>query len=310
MSLNVETPCPVLLQSLGRAGWGELAGAEWQGVRSTLTALVARARGKSNLETTIFQIAQSAGLSERWTARCLYVLEGLGVIRWTRGCVKDGTPRPGFISVMKQRLLGLVREAWAKGRSAYMIHRAETARRLASLKNPKAHLRRSVHTELSADLNTLSVSPLPSGGETQSELTPPDWVPAKKETKVMEDSPLCSHGYTKDGGKCPHCHRVTDARKSKRKDERQAARANRARRQQARLEKYYEQKRLEDARAWEAEHPIPAGLTARDYCWTCKQYHKRLSREEGLQHLREYNPRAYQATLRKHPTLLPVRIDR
>ena len=31
MSLSVETPIPVLYRSLCRAGWGELAGREWQG---------------------------------------------------------------------------------------------------------------------------------------------------------------------------------------------------------------------------------------------------------------------------------------
>lgn len=151
MSLSVETPIPVLYRSLCRAGWGELAGREWQGVRSTLGAIVNRARSKQGIDCTVWQIAQSAGLSEKWTARCLFILEGLGVIAWQRGVIEEGKPKPGFITVCRHVLLDLVRQAWKQGYSKWTERRAETARRLALLKKTTANIRRSRRMELSGD---------------------------------------------------------------------------------------------------------------------------------------------------------------
>lgn len=157
MSFSVETPVYVLFRSLARGGWGAFAGAEWQGVRSTLGALVARS-GRTGLEVTVWQVAQAAGLSEKWTSRCMAILEGLGVIRWTRGEIRDGRPLPGYVQIMKRVLLDLISQAWKQGDKAWAARRVATARRLALLKTKTACIRRSRRVELSGDHNSAILS--------------------------------------------------------------------------------------------------------------------------------------------------------
>lgn len=151
--LHPEAPLPVLYQSLCRAGWGALAGREWQGVRSTLNALVQRMRNSytASADLTAWQVAQSAGLSERWARRCLAILEDLGLIFWQRGVINAGKPMAGFITVRRFRLWALVQEAWARAGSEWAARRARTAARLANLKKPDAYIRRSRRAELNAD---------------------------------------------------------------------------------------------------------------------------------------------------------------
>lgn len=174
MSLSIESPAPVLWQSLVRGGFGALAGREWQGVRSTLGAIIACSRAGS-VETTVWQVAQSAGLSEKWTSRCMAILEALGVIRWYRGEIQNGRPLPGIVQIIKARLLELVREAWNRSSRKWAARRVETAKRLALLKNKKANIRRSGRTELSGYLNCLFLSP--SGGEREiNQGEPPDFA--------------------------------------------------------------------------------------------------------------------------------------
>ncbi|MST49487.1 hypothetical protein [Mobiluncus porci] len=304
MTIGIETPAPVLLQSLTRAGWGELAGNEWQGVRSTLTAIVARSRGKSTLEATVWQIAQSAGLSEKWTARCLYILEGLGVIRWTRGEIVEGKPRPGLIAIMKATLLELIRQAWSQSSTAWARRRAATYARLQRLKNREANIRRSRHAELSADLNGINRR----GHQAAAPVIPndienaPNFVPRKEET-MNQDSMLCDHGFINGAGNCPQCKRITDNRKAdgrkRTKEARNAWRNMQARRNLARLDAQAQADRQAGSRQWQQEHPIPQGMSAADWCLVCKAYHPRLTGDARLEHLRQYAPGAYKVALAK-----------
>lgn len=318
MSLSIESPVPVLYQSLARAGWGVLGGAEWQGVRSTLAALVARVRGrKSYASLTVYQVSQSAGLSEKWTARCLYILEGLGVIQWQRGYIEDGKPRPGVIQIMRAMLLELVRQAWSQGRGAWAAHRAYTAKRLAQLKKQTGQIRRSRRAELSGDLNGI----YRRGREAAAPVIPedienaPDFVPRKEE--IMNESEanaaLCEHNYTIAGGKCPHCKRLADKRKEdgrkRTKEERNAWRNMQARRNLARLDAQAQADRQAGSRQWQQEHPIPQGMSAADWCLACQSYHPRLTGDERLEHLKQYAPGAYKLELkrlgRKEPKFQP-----
>lgn len=298
-TLNVETPPRVLLQSLCRAGWGELAGREWQGVRSTLSAIVSKARGRKALDCTVWQIAQSAGLSEKWTSRCLWILEGLGVIRWQRGFIDEGKPMPGLIEIVRYVLLDLVRQAWKQGYSKWTERRAETARRLALLKKTTANIRRSHRTELSSHLNSEYLSaPQSAERDIQAQTPPPDWAIGKEDTMTSaiasdEDNPLCTHGYTKGGTACPSCNRIQDRpekRKRWTKKQRAEWRNQRARENFALLEQETEAKRIREAEEWERLHPVPAGMTAANWCLFCQSYHERLEGQAYMEHVREHDP--------------------
>lgn len=171
MSLSAGAPLPSLMRSLRRAGWGELTGREWQGVRSTLMAVVDHAAdGSGRADTTAYQIADSAGLSPRWTRRCLHILEDLGVITWVRGGVAYGKPQPSLFTVIKKRIVELIREARPEKDARDVARRAETAARLRGLKSPfvkspPRRFRRSSHAELSN-------SPRPYGEKTTGDSPP------------------------------------------------------------------------------------------------------------------------------------------
>lgn len=264
-TINSETPAMVLVQSMARAGWGELGGNEWQGVRSTLTAIVSRTRGRRGyMDATVWQVSQSAGLSTRWTARCLRILEGLGIITWNRGVLRDGTPTAGFIQVNKPILLRFVREAWAKGTAAWQARRAETRARLADLKRREKHNRRSRRVELSTPLNNnLARRASGAGGAPNIEPSkePPSWATGKDEPMNDKDCLLCDHGYIKDSGNCPHCRRIQDsrrgetARKPWTKERRKAWRNANARRVQQDLERLTAEEHRRTSELWRQEHP-------------------------------------------------------
>lgn len=171
-SLSPGAPLPSLMRSLRRAGWGELTGREWQGVRSVLMAVVDHAADGSGVaQTTAYQIADSAGLSSRWTRRCLHVLEDLGIITWSRGGVAYGKPQPSLFTVIKRRIVELIREARPEKDARDLARRAETSERLRTLRSPfvKApprRFRRSVHAELDN-------SPRPYG-EKPTGVSPPE----------------------------------------------------------------------------------------------------------------------------------------
>lgn len=165
--LRSGAPVSVLVRHLRRAGWGALAGREWQGVRSTLVAMIDRVgdntgRGVATAE----QISAGAGLSERWTRRCLQVLEEIQIISWQRGGVRAGSPEASGFRVNKARLLELIEEARPERDKAVMLRRQETADRLAQIrvpylrsKHPAKRFRRSVHAELDASLIPIGEEP-------------------------------------------------------------------------------------------------------------------------------------------------------
>lgn len=264
-TINSETPAMVLVQSMARAGWGELGGNEWQGVRSTLTAVVTRIKGKRGyMDATVWQVSQSAGLSTRWTARCLRILEGLGIITWKRGVLQDGTPMAGFIQVNKPVLLRFVREAWAKGAAAWQDRRAETRERLADLKRREQHNRRSRRVELSTPLNNnLARRAFGAGGAPNIEPAkePPAWATGKDEPMNESESLLCDHGYIKESGNCPHCRRIQDSRNNETtrkpwtKERRKAWRNANARRVQKDLERLTAEEHRRTSELWRQEHP-------------------------------------------------------
>lgn len=269
-SINLETPAAVMVQSMARAGWGELGGNEWHGVRSTLQAISARIKGKRGyVNTTVWQVSQSAGLSTRWTARCLGILEGLGIIAWTRGTIKDGNPTAGLIQIVKPVLLRYVREAWSKGAAAWQERRAATRARLAMLKRRYQQRRSSDRVELNTPFNSnLARRASGAGGALNTEpvSVPPVWATGKEATMSENESLLCDHGYISESGNCPHCHRIQDSRKNETarkpwtKERRKAWRNAQARRNMEALEKITEAERRRESERFYAECPCPEGV--------------------------------------------------
>ena len=162
-TLTAYRPTDSLMTSLARAGWGDLTGRQLQGVRSTLRALVDLLPHRAGQgEATAAQIADASGLSERWTRRCLHLLEDAGLIRWDRGGVAYGRPQPSAFRIVKTALVALIKGA-RPVLAVIQARRAEqTAHRLRGitfLKSRGRQTRRSVHAALSAD-------PHPQGGGT------------------------------------------------------------------------------------------------------------------------------------------------
>lgn len=142
----------------GLEHWGVLDGRENRGVRDVLRVLCHAQHSKA-VVITGRQLAKRVGLSERWTRRCLHRLEALGVVRWTRGHIEQGRPRPGWITVRAGRLAQVVRHAREAARTDRTAHRHETDDRIKrTVRNhtlwprKRRHNPLSVHAELSASL--------------------------------------------------------------------------------------------------------------------------------------------------------------
>lgn len=204
-TMTAHAPVPALLTSLKRAGWGELSGAEWQGVRTTLDGLAAQLpHGSGQGFTTAHQVATSGGLSVRWTRRCLQFLEDLGVIVWHRGGIASGQPSPSFIRIVKTRLIDLIHAARPMREAKDAEHRTSTLARIRELRTLYVRSRRSDHAELSASPHTLR------GGATPSPL--PNSTTKTTKTTGNYINGTCEHGS--DSGrlasglpKCPSCRR-------------------------------------------------------------------------------------------------------
>jgi len=181
-------PLSSLLRSLARAGWGELQGREWQGVRSVLRAVVDSLPDRAGRGTiTEPQVAQRAGLSLRWTRRCLHVLEELGIITaWTRGGVHAGRCLPSVLRISKRALCALIEAARPRREAADQQRRSETQQRVSSLLHA-VRFRRSHHAALSAHLPTLAGSP-----------------PGNSPPVVDTPSP-CEHGEPRGTAACALC---------------------------------------------------------------------------------------------------------
>lgn len=192
---------PKLLTSLANAGWGELSGRDMQGVRSTLHALVhALPYGSAAGKATAYDIASRAGLSLKWTTRCLHLLEDLGVVEWTRGGIdinnaRDRKGRPGWFRIIKRRVVELVMIARPLNDEKVRAYRAETLERIRSIKTRYTRTRlanrtrgqqkpRSEHVALSGDPTPLRGGPV--GAPPRLEDLPASTAPVEPQAAVHE----------------------------------------------------------------------------------------------------------------------------
>ena len=171
---------PSLVTSLANSGWGELHGRAMQGVRSTLQALVnALPFGSAAGKATVADIAERAGLSLKWTARCMALLEDLGVIEWTRGgiTIESASRRygtPGWIKVVKRRLVDLIIAARPLNDARQAEHRAATLARIAEIKTKYTRTRIKNQRSRRSDHVELSGHPTPLRGGTGGPRPRPD----------------------------------------------------------------------------------------------------------------------------------------
>lgn len=178
----------VLVGSLARAGWGELGGREWQGVRSVLRAIVDLLPYRSGEGlVTASQVAEAAGLSDRWVRRCMHVLEDAGVIAWHRGGVIDGRPQPSIVRVSKRAVVALIEAARPLREARDTVRRAATLARLRELRTGYVrararYRRRSSHAELTASPRPYRGGDTPGAPPGAARAAPsgpvgvPDWV--------------------------------------------------------------------------------------------------------------------------------------
>lgn len=152
MSLTAGTSSHVLVGALRRAGWGNLAGPEFRGVTGVLESLVLMLDPRSGAgKATAWQIAEQARYTERWTRRCLHILEELDLIEWQRGGIADGKPVPSWFRVSKRALLILVSIARTREGDRRAEQQASTRDRIAQYRlnrTTRGRKRRSGHAEV------------------------------------------------------------------------------------------------------------------------------------------------------------------
>lgn len=202
-------PLPSLMTSLSRAGWGILSAHEHKGSRAVLRALTdLLPHGSAEGLSTAAQVADVAGLSERWARKCLQTLEDLGIIRWNRGGIAYGKPRPSHFRIVKARLASMIKAARPEQTEREATRKVRTEERMKKIKrmfvaSPKRK-RSSLHTEVttgpfSLQGGTGTVSgpvecihgtdiskPLPNG----SSRCPLCRAKAKPKPKTVEPKPL------------------------------------------------------------------------------------------------------------------------
>lgn len=197
---------PALMTSLARSGWGALDGAPMAGVRRVLHAVVDLTDHRTGAgEMTRGQIGDVAGgMSERWVSKCLHRLEDLGIIRWTRGTIRDGRPTPSAIVIVKRALAAVCRAARGhlaarrRARAEQTGRRIRETLRLVTIPPQKRPARRnplSIHEELSSTL-------LPFGGLSTANGEVGE-IPTPHVTTQEDVMPTCMHH--RDYSTCPDC---------------------------------------------------------------------------------------------------------
>lgn len=131
MSVTASWPLPRLVSAIARAGWDELAGRRGGGYRAVLRALADLLPERSAVGlVTAPQIADAAGITERWARHILTGLEEAGVIVWTRGTIVEGRPQPSLIKVSKKVLAALVHRSRSTKDARLAARAAETSKRI------------------------------------------------------------------------------------------------------------------------------------------------------------------------------------
>lgn len=211
--ITAAAPLPVIMGSLRRAGLGPLAARDAAGLVAVLDGLTAILPHRSAQGwVTAPQLADASARSERWTRRCLGVLEDAGIVRWVRGGIVDGKPAPSWVRVSKQTLVDLI----ARSRPALEAVRAARARATAARIAAAARLKRPGTYRRSPDHPALDASPNPPKGGSAPHSLPRSCPQPNKDEQEFEMRPdrwtfePCRHGGDPrpvliDGEMLPHC---------------------------------------------------------------------------------------------------------
>lgn len=208
--MTAAAPVRVLWGQLeGLEHWGVLDGREHRGVRDVLRILCQLQHSKA-VVITGRQLAKRVGLSEKWTRKCLHVLEALGIIRWTRGHIEQGRPRPGWITVRAGRLAQVVHHAREEARTERARSRAETNDRIRrTVRNHTLWPRKKRHNPLSDHAELSSSLPLSRGKDAGASppARPPGPLPAPEgglmiPRECIHDMPIIKIG---DHDRCAMC---------------------------------------------------------------------------------------------------------
>ena len=192
----------------GLEHWGVLDGRENRGVRDVLRVLCHAQHSKA-VVITGRQLAKRVGLSERWTRRCLHVLEALGIVRWTRGHIEKGRPRPGWITVRAGRLAQVVRHAREAAAADRAEHRRQTTHRIrTTVRNHTLWPRKKQQTPLSDHAELSSSLPLGEGKEDALRAASPTRRPPR--TTGDLDMHICA-AHDIPIGQCALCRKQLEA---------------------------------------------------------------------------------------------------
>lgn len=199
-------------------------------------------RGRAATATvTAKQIADRAAYSQRWTRTSLHRLEDAGIVVWERGGVIDGSPQPGYFTIVKSILCDWIAAARTAHDEAMRRYIEETRKRLRALiyKTIRPRLRRSDHAEATSNLP-------PYRGRKGAEGAPlrstPHLPTSHKETLPMATLsepalaflPLvCAHNASTEPSTCNACRSkaLQDYQEAKRLAEKEAARKRAEQRQ-------------------------------------------------------------------------------
>lgn len=166
MTVTAGWDARYLRDTLARSGWGPLDGRSNAGLRTVLGALVGLLPYRSaSGAVTVAQIADTAGLTERWVRVKLAELEQLGAIEWRRGWLDHGRPRPGWVRIVKTRLVEWIELARGVIASRRAARAAATASRVARMGAPT--ITRKRRNPLSARAEVTTYLP-PEGSSTRA----------------------------------------------------------------------------------------------------------------------------------------------
>lgn len=146
--------CYQLLAALAHRGWGPLR----EGIPGLVHILQAISHTVDPYTgtgyTTAPQLADAAYKSERWVRHCINQLDALGIIEWYPGGIKNGSPVPSFVKIVKSALVELIEVAQESHDKRMMERRAAFEARVRRLprrgwvRNPKAINRRRMREAL------------------------------------------------------------------------------------------------------------------------------------------------------------------
>lgn len=163
MSKPSQRSARVLVGELEAAGWGTLAGAEFHSVRAVLEVLVRYSGADRVIVATSGQVADRAGRCQRHTRRCLHVLEGMGLITWTRGHIEQGRPRPGWFRVRRSALAQFVAHARTIAKERRARRASDTNERIKTTVRNATLWPRKQRKPLSNHADMVSTLPLREG---------------------------------------------------------------------------------------------------------------------------------------------------